>query len=298
MADNELQTVAEISDLFTRAYVSPNTANTYGRALAQYLEWLNGRHPFDSDPRSAMETALQYRDHVMAKYAVASTSSHLAAIKSFYRLAKSLGVITINVWELVKSPTPSQISSTRALSPEKIQSAYVSAEALGPRDLLVFRLLYEAALRREEVATLPAEALEWTSEGYALRITGKGDKTALVGITDDLAHEIQQQILRNPKGCAHVFPGYSGKCISVRHVNTILEKIDPEIHPHQLRHTHATEAIENGNDLIDVSRTLRHSSIQTTMRYVDRRNAIMNSTARKIGRKNCEKNSEPETAVE
>ena len=296
MANNEL-TVSSVSDLFLRAYIAPNTASTYGRALQTYLSWLADRNPFEPDPKQALAYAIEYRDHIMSEYSKSTASSYVSAIKAFYKMAKGLGAIQLNVWEMVKVPTPPSISSTRALDHHQLVAAHGSAEALGSRDLLIFRLLYEAALRREEVSSLPADALELTADGYALKIVGKGDKTAMVGISDDLAHAIQKQILDNPKGCKHVFPGYKDGPINPRHINFILDKIDPNIHPHQLRHTHATEAIEGGSDVVDVSRTLRHSSIQTTMRYIDRRNSVTKSTARLIGRKlKCEKVSEPESA--
>jgi integrase/recombinase XerD len=45
----------------------------------------------------------------------------------------------------------------------------------------------------------------------------------------------------------------------------------PALSPHWLRHAHATSALDNGADLVNVSRTLRHKSVQTTMIYLHSR---------------------------
>lgn len=289
MADTQLthtsQDVTKVCDLFTRAYIQPNTAQTYGRALQHYLDWLAGRSPFDGTPDEQMEWALQYRDHVIATFGKSTSATYLSAIKSFHKLAKGIGMTPVNVWELVKVPKPQNTSKTEAASPDTLQNAYRKAEQLGPRDLLVFRLLYEAALRRSEVAGLPATALcHSATEGYYLSVTGKGEKTGVIGITDDLAQAIQQEVLQHPDS-PWLFPGYGGEHITTRTVNRIVEAIDPELHPHKLRHTHATEASESGEDIVIIAGTLRHSSIETTRRYLHRRDAISKSTARKIGRK-------------
>ncbi len=279
------QALTRICDLFTRAYIQPNTAQTYGRALQHYLEWLNGLSPFDGSPEEQMEKALQYREFVIGNFGLSTQATYLSAVKSFHRLAKGIGITPVNVWELVKIPKPPSESTTQVASPDQLERAYRSAEKLGPRQLLVFRLLYEAALRREEVAGLPVSCLCHSAvNGYYLQVTGKGEKTGTIGITDDLAHAIQQEILQHPDS-PWLFPGYKGTHIAPRHVNRIIDAIDPEMHPHQLRHTHATEAIEGGEDITIVAETLRHSSIDTTRRYLHRRDAIVKSTARKVGRK-------------
>jgi len=49
------------------------------------------------------------------------------------------------------------------------------------------------------------------------------------------------------------------------------------LHPHTLRHTFATSAVDAGADVLKVATALRHASPSTTMRYVRGRDVITGS---------------------
>ena len=219
----------------------------------------------------------------MEKYAPATAASYLSAVKALYRLLQGLGHTVLNVWPLVKTPKTPTISTTRALTEDEMNKVADTMAEWSLRDRTMFNLLYEAALRRDEVASLPVAALIEGRDGYLLQITGKGDKTRLVGITSQLARDINAVIAANPLGREWVFPGRFEGHITARAINKIMDKLG--IHPHQLRHTHITEAHENGSMLADISNTVGHSDPRTTMRYLDGRNAVVQSTARKVGRR-------------
>jgi site-specific recombinase XerD len=45
-------------------------------------------------------------------------------------------------------------------------------------------------------------------------------------------------------------------------------KIEFKIHPHMLRHTHGTELIRHGLDVVMVQQRLGHQQVQTTRKYL------------------------------
>jgi integrase len=63
--------------------------------------------------------------------------------------------------------------------------------------------------------------------------------------------------------------------IQVKYVDGLLPRlaqkagIDKRVHPHGLRHTHASELRSEGLDIGVISRQLGHKSIATTAQYLD-----------------------------
>ena len=45
-------------------------------------------------------------------------------------------------------------------------------------------------------------------------------------------------------------------------------KVGFAVHPHMLRHTHGTELIRHGLDVLAVQKRLGHQSVQTTQKYI------------------------------
>jgi len=261
---------------FLRNQTSLNTQGTYGRALERYLGYCR-EHEVDP-AHITLEQAVDYRLNVQASFAASSAALHISALKSFYKLLKEIGVLQLNIWAAVKVPGAPKTSQTQSLDQDQLRALYGKAEKSGQRDLLIVRLLYEAAMRREEVAAMPKDALTHVEDGWALLIKGKGDKEVRVGITDELAHAIAAWA-RKTEG-EWLFPGRGDKHLDKRQINNILERFG--IHPHQLRHSFVTAGLKQGIPIQDISRAVRHESIQTTMRYYDERQRVTNSALRKL----------------
>jgi integrase/recombinase XerD len=256
---------------------SENTRLTYNRTLERYFSWCQEHGVVPA--AVTMAQALAYRRDIEANYAEASGALHVSAIKAFYKMLHDTGVLPLNIWAAVKGIKAPTVSQTEALGPEQIRAIYQQAESTGPRDLLVVRLLYEVPLRREEVASLPKTALKPTPDGWVLRITGKGNKTGDVGIKDDLAHAIlaQARLSEGP----WLFVGRPATThIDKRQINRIADKYG--FHPHQLRHSFCTNAVDQGIDLPDISRTMRHANYNTTMRYFSHKEQVRRSASRRL----------------
>jgi len=263
---------------FLQNQISLNTRSTYGRALERYFNWCR-EHKVNPKGIS-FEDALAYRQSITEDgFSASSSALHISALKSFYKTMKDVGLTDSNVWAAVKAPSAPKTSQTRPLDPEQLRALYAKAEEAGPRDMTIVRLLYEAAMRREEVAALPKDALVHGPDGWALAIKGKGDKDVTVGITDDLAGVIVIQA-QSSEG-KWLFPGRTpDKHLDKRQINNILDQFG--IHPHQLRHSLVTNLLKQGNSIHEVSRAVRHENIQTTMRYYDERERVVNSALRKL----------------
>ena len=84
--------------------------------------------------------------------------------------------------------------------------------------------------------------------------------------------KIRKEILEG-KFSEYLFVGKSGKALSTRSIELIVReiakdsKINSKITPHSLRHTYATDLLNNGADIRSVGELLGHESLSTTQIY-------------------------------
>lgn len=143
---------------------------------------------------------------------------------------------------------------------DAVKDAYAIADQ---RTWLMVALGTRAGLRAMEISAVHSKDITRDEGGYTIRIVGKGSKTRLVPIDDDLA----EFLLRRPPG--FIFPGRIEGHVSPAYVSRLVSKVlPPGVTCHKLRHRFATRAYRgSGHNLRAVQELLGHSSIQTTTVY-------------------------------
>lgn len=135
-------------------------------------------------------------------------------------------------------------------------------------------LMYSCGLRVSEMISLEKKSINF--EEKILSIKGKGNKERIIPINevalDYLSHYLNKELKTNKT--KRVFINKTTKKPLTRQVFFMnLKKyakragIEKEISPHTLRHTFATELLENGADLRIVQTLLGHSNVSTTQIY-------------------------------
>jgi integrase/recombinase XerC len=107
-----------------------------------------------------------------------------------------------------------------------------------------------------------------------LLVNGKGNKQRYTFFTEDTEKVLNNYLfLRKTitNDSQYVFLSYKGTKITPRGVEKMLsslgKKIGISLHPHLLRHTFATELLDEGGDLQLVQELLGHSNLSTTQIY-------------------------------
>lgn len=137
--------------------------------------------------------------------------------------------------------------------------------AAGPYEAAMVELAARAGLRRAEIAGLRFSDVHAMPDGqYALRVTGKGGRTRLIPIPEDLAEQVAA--LRRD----HVFPGrHPGEHVSANWVGEVLSRLlGKGVSGHSLRHRYATRIYAATHDLLAVQQLLGHTTPTTTQVYV------------------------------
>jgi len=141
-------------------------------------------------------------------------------------------------------------------------------EKASPRVKLMITLGTRVGARAMEIAQVNVKDLEAGEKGYSLRIKGKGSKTRLVPVADDLAQMILVDDEGNPR-TGFIFPGRIDGHIAPATVSRYVSKtLPPGVTCHKLRHRFATRAYRNsGHNLLALQQLLGHESVATTQSY-------------------------------
>ncbi len=258
--------------LFVERGNSPATIAAYRRDLAQYLEFLDGRHP-DSELVSEFMSVLS--DRGLARSTIARK---IAAVRGLHRhLTTDDGAIDPTV--LIDTPRRER-SLPKALRIDQVLALLDSPDTAtrpGKRDSALLEFLYATGARVSE--TTAVDELDIDLRERSVLLTGKGDKQRLVpvgraAITAIEAWLPDRAAVRVRNSGAAVFLSLRGSRISRQAVWSIVKKHAErsgiprdQVSPHVLRHSAATHMVEGGADLRTVQELLGHATIATTQIY-------------------------------
>ena len=159
-----------------------------------------------------------------------------------------------------------------------IQQTFDRSTPDGERNYTIVEVLYGCGLRVSELVNLKLSNI-YVDEQY-LQVIGKGDKERWVPI-NERALELMLSYIHNVRSHMPVMPGEDkyvflnrrGHHLTRQMVFIMLRNavaaagIKKKVSPHSLRHSFATELVENGADLRAVQEMLGHESISTTEIY-------------------------------
>lgn len=159
-----------------------------------------------------------------------------------------------------------------------IQQTFDRSTPDGERNYTIVEVLYGCGLRVSELVNLKLSNI-YVDEQY-LQVIGKGDKERWVPI-NERALELTLSYIHNVRSHMpvmsgedkYVFLNRRGHHLTRQMVFIMLRNavaaagIKKKVSPHSLRHSFATELVENGADLRAVQEMLGHESISTTEIY-------------------------------
>ena len=207
-----------------------------------------------------------------------SISRKISAIKCFYQYLQSERIIKTNHFREVTSPKKemSLPKYIRNSDIDKLFSCFDKETSLGQRNALILEMLYATGVRIGELINIKINDINRYDR--TIKILGKGKKERLV-VYGSYCEEALNLYLENgrielnKKKSNYLFLNKDGGRLSDRYIRKIINEVvikcelDYHISPHTLRHTFATDMLNNGADLMTVKELLGHSSINTTGIY-------------------------------
>jgi len=171
-----------------------------------------------------------------------------------------------------KRQLPKVISRAEA---QQLFSKIDTASPKGKRDYCIALLMYRAGLRVGETVALNVRDVDLT-EGTIRVYDGKGgDGTAYFDPARVAPHLAEWLAVRPAwaNSQSPLFCKADGSPVSVRYVQRLIKRIKEDLGitgkltPHVLRHTFATELLQDGFDLREVQEAVRHANVSTTEIY-------------------------------
>ncbi len=207
-----------------------------------------------------------------------SISRKLSSLRSFYNYLVKKGIVDINYFKMIKNPKKDK-SLPKYVKEDDIDKMFLIPNTrtwIGMRNLLIIRMLYATGLRVNELVNIKLSDINVNDR--TIIVLGKGDKERIVVFgnntkeaLDDYLHRGRRQVdIHNSE---YLFLNKDGNRLSTRYVRKIIDdiifkaSIQEHVSPHMLRHTFATEMLNNGADLVSVKDLLGHESLNTTSIY-------------------------------
>lgn len=204
----------------------------------------------------------------------------ISGIRMFFKYLLIEDAITENPAELLDVPKTTR-KLPDVLTNNEIDKMLQTLDNSRPdeaRNTVMIEVLYGCGLRVSELVDLTLSQLYLEEE--CLLITGKGNKQRWVPINSGAITVLRNYLTlirtQIPVKAGHenyVFLNRRGTKLSRVYVFMVIKKaaeaagIRKQVSPHSLRHSFATELVQNGADLRAVQEMLGHSSITTTEIY-------------------------------
>lgn len=264
------------------------TVRNYDHYLQRFADWA-GKNGVTKPSQITIDVVRNYRlwlnrltDDKGGTLKRMTQNYHVIALRAFLKYLSKRDIETLPADKIELGKTEKR--TVEFLAPEECRRLLDAAGAKDTftslRDRSILELLYSTGLRVSELTALDVEQVNLKRREFMVR--GKGDKPRVVFISDDAADWLEKYLAKRGTPMVPLFtrsnvakdePDGSDLRLTPRSIQRIVSKYAREaglvkdITPHTLRHSFATELLQNGADIRSVQQMLGHASITTTQVY-------------------------------
>src|SRR5947199_5662298 len=286
--DIALQLTRWLSHLGAERRLSPKTLEAYARDVRQCLTFLGEHWGAEVTlPRFAAWQASDVRAFMAARRADEiggrSLMRALAGLRSFGRFLEREGKGKVGALSAIRAPKvgkslpkPIQMAAAKRFADADERAGENREPWIWARDAAVMALLYGSGLRISEALGLKRRDVPEPGAGDVLIVTGKGNKTRMVPVLQNVLALVQDYVAMCPHplpAAGPIFIGARGGPLSPRIIQLTMERLRGALGlpdsatPHALRHSFATHLLSRGGDLRAIQELLGHASPATTEIY-------------------------------
>jgi integrase/recombinase XerC len=267
--------------LDSRQY-SIHTASAYKSDILEFARSLheNNRNLLQTDDLDVSNYLMLLKQNDDSRKTV---TRKMSSLRSFYKFLLRNAIYEKNPFDKVHLKNhPNHLP--RFLYQKELQEMFQTAKnSDNPqfkfRDYLILEILYDTGMRLSECTNLRYADIDF--DNRIIQVIGKGKKERylpfgnyLIQALNNYNNRCRSIIMEKfNKHHDYVLINHYGDAITPRGVEYVIDSIlrktslTLHVHPHMLRHTFATEMLNNGADLRTVQELLGHSSLSTTQIY-------------------------------
>lgn len=256
------------------------TVENYDRYLTRYIAFSKVTSPSKITEQSVRE----FRIHLNRQAGTSGTMKHktqnyyMISLRAFLKFLRKCGIESLN-------PERIELAKVGARDLDLISQDELNRLMSGPkgdslsslRDKAILELFFSTGLRVSELASINRD-IDLTRDEYSIR--GKGEKIRVVFLSPEAKAAIKKYLDKRGDfdDALFVQMGKASKNakdlrLTPRSIERLVKKyaikagITRKVTPHVLRHSFATDLLENGADLRSVQALLGHANIATTQVY-------------------------------
>lgn len=259
--------------------LSQNTIVSYQQDLLEFSSFLEKKQiPFYPEDHFVVTQFFVSQDK--ENKSKTSQMRMFSSLRRFYQWMEVIDKIHANPMNELDAPKKGSHLPV-VLSMDEVNSLIESPDVstpLGIRDRTIFEVMYATGLRVSELVNLSMDDLHL--DLGLIKTLGKGNKERLLPIGDTAIEWLKKYFAETRKDLVakygqqkEVFLNFRGKKLTRQSIWRMIKKyiaqvgIKKDVTPHTLRHSFATNLLENGADLRVVQELLGHSDISTTQIY-------------------------------
>lgn len=269
------------------------TVKTYQESLNCFTKFLL-KYKIDFQ-NFTKDDALKYKAYLISQgYDNKTSSLRLTVARSFYAFLFEIKLVAANPFEGLKNPKVAKKlpNFLKESETKNLLSWSKEMSDIAIRNFLIIEFLYATGLRVSELCNVKVNDLNF--ENHSFKVMGKGSKERIVyfGACDasliDYYFKKSRPTLLEGKESSYFIVGKKTPNLTSRSIELIVKKyaernaIKSKVTPHTLRHTYATDLLNNGADIRSVGELLGHASLSTTQIYThvtsDRLKSVYNAT--------------------
>lgn len=277
--------------------VADKTQENYGRYLNKFVNWLITTHNEGLKPHELTSDHVWKYRIFLARSPISDkdkktlkkiTQNHyLIALRSLLTYFTERDIQSLPT-EKVKLAKEKVIRSVKFLTLDQIEKLLLTpnmSHNIGIRDRAILEVLFSTGIRVAELAALNRDQIKIKpdTKDLELGIIGKGSRPRTVYFSERSVKWLREYLKTRSDDDKALFinyrPGQSDKNspsprrLTTRSVERIMEKYSKmaglpiDATPHTLRHSYATDLLNQGADLRTVQELLGHQNVSTTQIY-------------------------------
>lgn len=266
---------------------SHKTLENYRHYLGRFLEFAGDISPKKIDYALVQKyrlhlNRLEFKGKELSKK---TQNYHIIALRAFLKYLHKNDIETLSAEKIELSKIPER--TVDFLTREEVENIFNQVDTskkIGMRDRAILECLYSTGLRVSELCGLNRDQVNLKTREFAVR--GKGSKMRIVFLSKRAQIWIEDYLKIREDNYDPLFISYSRRSknkIDLENgesrrlqrdtIEAIVAKyrrlagVVKKVTPHTMRHSFATQLLQNGADIRSVQEMLGHSSITTTQIY-------------------------------
>jgi len=260
--------------------LSQHTIRAYGVDLSDFIGWVK-REELDLAAVDHRAARRYLADLDRSRYNRTTINRRLSAIRTFFTWLIETGELDHNPLGAVSGPKkPHHLPSTIVEEDiERLLTINDLSTPTGLRNQAIIEFFYASGARISEVAALKVSSIDFSQ--MMVTVFGKGSKQRLIPLHRLALRRLHEYLsLARPELARHskrptdsLFLSTRGLPMGADSIRKMFKAalkqagLDPSFSPHDLRHSFATDLLENGADLRSVQELLGHENLSTTQIY-------------------------------